>query len=143
MSEINYIEEIPEGDFPINLKLIQKYQRLELSIIAKYKYGMYHKDSFCGGINSDINLITCKDKIVILSKLQSYVLHWYYTYLLHPGMNRTDATIHQHLYWPVIRKSAQKEVNSCDTCQHTKLSNKTMVNYQLRKLSKYHGTKFF
>ena len=28
MSEINDIKELPEGTFPINLKLIQKYQRL-------------------------------------------------------------------------------------------------------------------
>ena len=40
MSEINDTEEIPEGTFPINLhKLIQKYQWLEPSITAKYKYG--------------------------------------------------------------------------------------------------------
>ena len=38
MSEINDTEEVPEGTFPINLKLIQKYQRLETSITAKYKY---------------------------------------------------------------------------------------------------------
>ena len=119
MSEINYIEEIPEGDFPINLKLIQKYQRLELSIIAKYKYGLYHKDSFCGGINSDINLITCKDKIVILSKLQSYVLHWYHTYLLHPGMDRAEAMVCQHLYWPDIIDAVRMELINCDTCQRT------------------------
>ena len=124
MSEINNIEEIPEGTFPINLKLIQKYQRLELIIIAKYKYSMYHKDSFRGGINSDINLITCKDKIVILSKLQSYVLHWYHMYLLHPGMDRTEAIICRHLYWPCIINSVRKEGNSCDTCQRAKRSNK-------------------
>ena len=65
MSEINDTEEIPEGTFPINLKLIQIYQRLEPSIRAKYKYGRYHKGSFCGGSNIDINLIRCKDNIVI------------------------------------------------------------------------------
>ena len=32
VSEINDTEEIPEGNFPINLKLIQKYQREEPSI---------------------------------------------------------------------------------------------------------------
>ena len=34
VSEINDIKELPEGNFPINLKLIQKYQRSEPSIIA-------------------------------------------------------------------------------------------------------------
>ena len=65
MSEINDIKELPEGTFPINLKLIQKYQREEPSIIAKYKDGTYHKGYFCGGSNIDLNLITCKDNIVI------------------------------------------------------------------------------
>ena len=65
MSEINDTEEITEGNFPINLKLIQKYQRLEPIIIAKYKNVTYHKVSFCGGSNSNLNLLTCEDNIVI------------------------------------------------------------------------------
>ena len=98
MSETNDTEELPDGLFPINLKLIQKYQRLEPSILAKYKIGTYQQSPFCGGINIDISLITCKDKIVIPSKIQSYVLHWYHTYLLHPGMDITEAMISHHFY---------------------------------------------
>ena len=30
----------------------------------------------------------------------------------------------QHVYWPDIRDSVQKEATNCDTCQCTKLSNK-------------------
>ena len=51
---------------------------------------MYQKGSFFGGSNIDLKLITCKDKIVIPSKLQSYILYWYHTYLLHPEMDRTE-----------------------------------------------------
>ena len=36
VSDINYIKELYEGTFPINLKLIQKYQQVEPSILAKY-----------------------------------------------------------------------------------------------------------
>ena len=43
VSEINDTEELSEGNFPINLKIIQKYQRREPRIIAKYKNGTYHK----------------------------------------------------------------------------------------------------
>ena len=103
MSEINNIEELPKGTFPIILKLIQKYQQAEPSIKAKYEDGMYHKGSFCGVSNIDIKLITCMDKIVIISKLQSYILYWCHTYLFHPGMCRTDSIIFRHLYWPNIR----------------------------------------
>ena len=59
MSEINDIKELPEGAFPINLMLIQKYQRAEPIIIAKYKDGTYHNGFFRGGGNIDLNLITC------------------------------------------------------------------------------------
>ena len=85
VSEINDIKELPEVTFPIILK-------------AKYKYSKYHKGYFCGGSNIDLKLVTCKDKIVISKKLQSYVLHSYYTYLIHLGMDRTQAMICQHLY---------------------------------------------
>ena len=128
MSEINDTEEIYEGTFPINLKFIQKYQRTEPSIKAKYKDGTYHKGSFHRGSNIDLKLIMCKDNIVIPPKLQSYVLHWYHTYLLHPIMERMEAIIHQHLYWTDIRDSVRKEVTNCDTCKRTKLSNKNMGN---------------
>ena len=93
MSEINDIKKLPEGNFPINLKLIAKYQLVEPIMRDKYKDSTYHKVYFHGGSNIDLNLITCKGKIVISSKLQSYALHWYHTYLLHQGMNRTEAMI--------------------------------------------------
>ena len=39
-------------------------------------------------------------------------------------MDRTEAMIRQHFYWPNIRDSVRKEVINCDTCQRTKQSNK-------------------
>ena len=113
MSKINDIEELPKGNFPIRLILIQKYQWSEPSIKAKYKYGMYHKGYFHQGSNIDPKLITCNYKIVIPSKLQIYVLHWYPKYLLHPGMDITDVIIFQNLYWTNIIDAVQKEVTNC------------------------------
>ena len=83
----------------------------------------YHKGSFCGGINIDINLIMCEDKIVITSILQSYVLHWYYKHLFYTGMDKMEAMICQNIYWTGIRAVVRKEVTKCDNFQHTKLSN--------------------
>ena len=97
MSEINDIKELSNGTFLISLKLIRKYQREEPSIIDKYKDGTYHKGYFCGGSNIDIEVITCKDSFVIPSKIQSYVLHWCHTYILHPAMERTEEIISQNL----------------------------------------------
>ena len=92
--------------------------------MAKYKEGTYQIVFFCGGFNIYLNLITCEGKIVIPSILQIYVLHWYHMYLLHPGMDRMEAMIRQHLYWPGIIEAVRKKVTNCDTCQHIKRSNK-------------------
>ena len=140
MSEINDIKELTKSNFPINLKLMKKYQRTEPILMDKYKDGTYHMGSFHGGSNIDINLIKCKDKIVIPSKLQSYLLRWYHMYLLNLVMDRTEAIICQHFYWPDIRDAVQKEVTNCDIFQYAKRSNTNMVNYELRNMKKHHGT---
>ena len=98
MSEINDTEELYEVTFPNNLKPIQKYQRSELSIIDKYINGEYHKGSFCGFSNTNFKPIMCKDNIVIPSKLQSYVVHWYHMYILHTVMDGMEDIICQHFY---------------------------------------------
>ena len=41
-------------------------------------------------------------------------------YIFHPGMDRMEAIIRQHFYWPGIRKATRKKANNCDTCQRTK-----------------------
>ena len=97
MSEINDTEELPEGVFRINSKTIDYYQQKDPILKAKYEMVMYQKGSFRGGSNINLNLITCKDRVVIPSILQSYVLHWYHTYLLHPGMDITGVIIRQNI----------------------------------------------
>ena len=96
MSEINDTKEILEDTFPNNMKLIKKYQRIETNLRAKYKDGTYHTGSFYGISNIGLNLIAFEDKIIIPTMIQSYILHWYHTHLLHPGMDRTEAKIFQH-----------------------------------------------
>ena len=96
LSEVNDTEELHGGIFLINLKLIDQYQRKDPSLNAKYKMGAYKKGYFRGGSHININLVTCEGNIVIQSILQSYVLYWYYKYLLRPVMGRTDVVILQH-----------------------------------------------
>ena len=75
MSEINDIKELSESNFPIILKIIQKYQLSEPSMTAKYKNSVYHKGSFIGGSNTDLKLITCNDKTFITPILEIYGIH--------------------------------------------------------------------
>ena len=134
MSEIIDNKGLPEGDSTINFKLINQYQQKYTRLKTKYDISTYHTYSFHGGSNININLITCYDKIVILSRFQSYILHWYHTYLLHPVMDRTEAIIFQHLYWPSIIKAVRKELTNCDTSQRTKCSN---IKYDKLPAKKY------
>ena len=60
----------------MNLKIIDEYQWKVPSLMAKYEMGTYQKVYFGGRIHIQLNLITCKDKVVILPIIQSYVLHW-------------------------------------------------------------------
>ena len=69
VTEINDTKEITEVTFPISLKLTKQHQQKDLSLMAKYKEGMYHKSSFRGGSNVDLILKMCEDNIVILSIL--------------------------------------------------------------------------
>ena len=103
--------------------MIQECRQSEPSKISKYKNDTYYKGSFCGGINIDLKIIACEDNIYILSKLQFHLLCWYQSYLLQPGIDRTEAIIFQHFFWPDIRDSVWKEVNNCDTYQRTKRLN--------------------
>ena len=82
--------------------------------------GTYHTGYFHEGSNIYLNLIMCDDKIVIPSIIQSCVLHWYHAYILHTVMDRTEAIIIQHMYYPSIREAVRKEVTNGDTCKRTK-----------------------
>ena len=123
MSEINYTKEIPEVTYPINLKIIKQYQRKYPILRDKYKECTYQTGSFCGGKNIYSNLKMCKENIVIPSILQNCVLHWYHMYLLHLGMDRTEAKNFKTLYWPITINAVRKEVTNCNTFQLTKRSN--------------------
>ena len=65
MSEINDTKELSERIFPINLKLIYQNQRKDPILMAKYITGTYQKGYFRDGSNIYLNLIMCKDNIVI------------------------------------------------------------------------------
>ena len=109
------------------------YQQKIDGLLDKYKEGTYQTGNFRGWSNLNHNLILCEDKIIIMSILQNYVLNWYHNHLLHPGMDRAEAMIWQHLYYYGIRNYVQKEVIICETCQRTKRSNKKIWSITSRR----------
>ena len=54
---------------------------------GKLNSAEYIKGSYRGGRNN-VKLVTFNDKIVISQLIQRYIVKWYHTYLLHPGLYR-------------------------------------------------------
>ena len=116
-------DELDDDIFPVSYSLIDKEQQKDKKLLAKLKLGHYGITSFLGG-DKTVNLVTWKEKIVIPSSLENRVAKWYHTYLLHPGINRTESTIQQHLYWPNMRAKIREHCDKCPTCQLNKKSTK-------------------
>ena len=79
----------------------------------------YKLKEFLGG-GKIRSLICYNDKIVVPKQLQRHVIDWYHITLCHPGINRTEETIAQHLFWPKMREQITSYVQTCSTCQRTK-----------------------
>jgi hypothetical protein len=76
------------------------------------------KDFHGGGTT---RLLVCyNDKIVVPKKLHGHMIDWYHVTLCHPGINRTEESIGQHLFWPKMRDQITKYVQECPTCQKNK-----------------------
>jgi hypothetical protein len=95
-----------ETDFhPLNFKHLLKTQESDKTIMkilamenTKYELQDFH---WGGKVTA---LICYRNKIVVPNKLQKAVISWYHTTLCHPGINRTEETIGQHLWWPNMRE---------------------------------------
>ena len=106
------------------------YQQLEQAQLAdkqvmeilKLDKSAYKYHSFHGGT---IRQLICKNnKIVVAKLLQKHVIDWYHTVLCHPGINRTEETIAQHLWWPKMRDQITNFVSACTICQKNKRKQK-------------------
>ncbi len=61
-----------------------------------------YKDLVFTAAGKHVNIICYNGKMVIPKSLQPRIVEWYHSYLSHPGLNRTEETIGQHLWWPKI-----------------------------------------
>ena len=72
--------------------------------------------------------------------LQKSLVNWYHTYLLHPGMDHTEATINQHYYWPNLRDDIRSHIKICEICQKNKKQNKKYGHLPVKEAETVHGT---
>ena len=103
----------PPDYHPLNYQHLQKAQEADKTImkILKMENTQYVLQDFHGG-GKTTSLVCFKSKIVIPAKLQRHIIMWHHTTLCHPGMNRTEETIGQHLWWPKMREHITNDVKS-------------------------------
>ena len=113
--------DLPETAYPLSYVLLGKEQSKDKRILAEIKKtkSKYKIKSFTGG-GKTRDLICYNEKIVVPKSLQFRIVQWYHDYLGHPGINRTEETIGQHLWWPKMRSHITNSVSSCDSCQKNK-----------------------
>ena len=111
-----------EVDFhPLNFEKLLKLQENDKTImkILEMENTKYELQDFHGG-GKTTSLICYKNKIVVPARVQKNVITWYHTTLCHPGINRTEETIGQHLWWPKMRDHITNYVKICPVCQRNK-----------------------
>jgi hypothetical protein len=92
-------EDLPATAFPLSYVFLGKAQSRDVAILketAKTK-SLYSIQPFTEG-GKTRELICYNSRIVIPKKLQARDIQWYHDYLGHPGINRTEETIGQHLW---------------------------------------------
>ena len=80
-----------------------------------------------GGSNKWLKIVFCKDKLIVPRALRKRLMEWYHTTLMHPGINRTEATIKINFTWPKLHDGVEKLCKSCKICQLTK---KMKIKYE-------------
>ena len=113
--------DIEEFAYPLSYKTLGQAQAKDKELIKRFKSKKHHyKIQNFAAADKKIELICYKDKIVVAKSLQKHVVDWYHNYLGHPGINRTEETIAQHLWWPNMRNHITTSVSTCLTCQKNK-----------------------
>ena len=79
--------------YPLNYKLIMKYQQKDNKILQKSKNDKIYSLRTFTTAGHTRTLITKDNKIVISLALQDPVVHWYHEQLCHPGQTRTKLTV--------------------------------------------------
>ena len=124
-SELYANEPMLEKDFPLSYQTLGQEQSTNPQIIheLKKKNSKYVIKPFTAA-GKVRELVCYNNKIVVPKSAQNRVIDWYHHYLGHPGINRTEESIGQHLWWPKMRNQITNAVTSCAICQRNKKQRK-------------------
>ena len=132
-------DDLPQDAYPLSYQLLGKHQTRDKVILKETKKNnsRYAIKTYTGRGKS-WDLICYNNRIVVPKILQYRVVKWYHDYELgHPGINRTEETIGQHLWWPKMRS-----YRAVPLVRETNGNRKSMVIFQKRKQKPNLGTIF-
>ena len=129
--QLSYVTEkdILEETFPMAPTEIRLHQQKDQKVL---KYLKENKDFNLKRVEGK-ELITYKGKIYIPTSLRTRILHWYHTYLVHPGSTRMLQTIQTTMHWHGIRQQVEDYVKTCPVCQLTKKQRKKYGHLPAKK----------
>ena len=113
-------DKMDETAYPLTYKAIGQAQQKDTDLHTKVLSKKGYSVKTFGRAEKQWELITYHDKIVIAKDQQQEVIDLYHSFLSHPGMNRTLATISQHLYWTAMKEQIIKTVSGCLNCNRNK-----------------------
>jgi hypothetical protein len=113
-------DDLLEDIFPLCAHVIAKEQNKDKNLNQLIKA----RPQYFTKATHGSEVIKFKDKIFIPESLRSHVTEWYHEMLCHPGTQRTELTIRQHLTWPNLSEDIAKHIKECHQCQMYKNSRK-------------------
>jgi hypothetical protein len=115
------IEDMDSDDYPLTYESIGKAQSSDKDILKELQKDKPKYELLPFHIAGKMRELVChNEKIVIPKSKHKQVVEWYHHYLGHPGINRTEEMISQHLWWPKMRDYITNSVNGCAICQRNK-----------------------
>ena len=107
-------------DYPLSYAQLAHEQNKDTALLNEYSKDEQLVRTKFPCSDTEYELITKGDKIVVPKSMQKKVAEWYHAMLLHPGETRMELTIGQHFYWKKMRDTIKHTCGKCAVCQLTK-----------------------
>jgi hypothetical protein len=107
--------------FPMELPYIAATQKKDKYLTKQFKN---KKTKYVAAVIEKTEVFTYDGKIYVPLSLRNSVIAWYHEYLCQPGINRTELSIRQTMFWPGLTEDVKKHVKKCLPCQKCKKTRK-------------------
>jgi RNase H-like domain found in reverse transcriptase/Integrase zinc binding domain len=113
-------EEITTLDNNCFLATSENLKRSQDTIKGLHKKLSTNPNSYSTVHQNGIQLVCCKNKIIVDPKLFSDILAWYHVNLNHPGQDQTYKTINSIFYTPNMEEKVCVYSDNCQICKKIK-----------------------